>query len=130
MSLSGGLEIPPRRVLVVVEDHALAEVLVEALAEAGHVAEPLSSPERLRPLLAARAFDAAIVDLDTRARNGGALVSAIRELAPFTTVIALLPCGGLSPDGPRPAYHIAVEKPARLRTLLSALIVAPALCCN
>jgi DNA-binding NtrC family response regulator len=113
-----------RQVLLVVEDAQLAELLRDALADAGHACEVAASAE-LRTALRERRFDAAIVDLDSRARDGAELVGLLRAEAPHTTVIALLPCGGLLPAQPRIAYHLAIEKPARLQTLLAALAAAP-----
>ena len=115
-----------RRVLVVVEDGALAELLLDALMDAGHAGELLAEGADLRAAIGVGQFDAVIIDLDTRARTGPELVALVREAAPRTTVIALLPCGGLPSNHPRLAYHLAVEKPARLGALLSALAAAPA----
>ncbi len=113
----------PRRVLVVVDDATLAELLIEALADAGHSAAVVDGLAEARAALERRTFDAAIVDLDTRARDGAEVVSFIRQRSPATTVIALLPCGGM-PPAPRVAYHVATEKPARLKALLSAIRVS------
>jgi DNA-binding NtrC family response regulator len=124
MSTPNLLELPNRRVLIVVEDVALAELLFELLRDAGHEAALAEGQEGLGQALDREAFDAVIVDLDTRSRSGPELVEAIRARAPATTVIALLPCGGLAPGHPKIPYHLAVEKPARLLTLLSALSVA------
>jgi len=111
----------PRRVLLVVEDGALAELLVEALDDAGHTAVVADGIATARAALDRQPFDAAIVDLDTRARDGGEVVGFIRERSPATTVIALLPCGGLPQAARAVGYHLATEKPARLHALLSAI---------
>jgi len=123
MSTPNLLELPNRRVLILVEDGALAELFFELLREAGHEAELAEGLEDLGRALDGGAFDAVIVDLDTRARSGPGLVEEIRARAPATTVIALLPCGGLPPGQPQIPYHLAIEKPARLLTLLAALSV-------
>ncbi len=115
----------PRRVLLVVDDATLAELLLEALVDAGHTAAVVQGVAETRAALERRRFDAAIVDLDTRARDGAEVVAFIRERSPATTVIALLPCGGM-PAATRVAYHMATEKPARLQALLSAIRVARA----
>ncbi len=115
----------PRRVLLVVDDVTLAELLIEALEDAGHSSVVVDGIGEARTALERQTFDAAIVDLDTRARDGADVVSFIRERSPSTTVIALLPCGGM-PSVPRVAYHLATEKPARLAALLSAIRVSHA----
>ncbi len=96
--------------------------MLEALTDAGHTGE-LASGENLPALLLERRFDAAIVDLDTRARDGAAIVELLRRCSPDTTVVALLPCGGLPRAEPIP-YHLSLEKPARLQSVLSALAVS------
>lgn len=113
-----------RAVLVVVEERALSDVIAEALAEAGHSVEQADDAAAAERAAAARRFDAAIVDLDTRARQGAHLVAHLRATQPQLTVIALLPCGGLPPSSQPPVYHVALEKPARIAALLSAVSVA------
>jgi hypothetical protein len=98
-------------VLVVVEDPQLAELLLEALADAGHTGVTGGDPALC---------DAAIVDFDTRARDGAATVELLRRCAPATTVVALLPCGGL--PGRSIPCDLSFEKPARLRSVLAALV--------
>ncbi len=75
----------------------LPMLILDSLREAGHQGELADDRVKVDRALASKAFDAAIVDLDTRARNGVDLIQAIRARAPSTTVIALLPCGGLRP---------------------------------
>ena len=115
-----------RAVLVVVEDRALSDVIAEALAEAGHTVEQADDAAGAQRAVTARRFDAAIVDLDTRARQGASLVAHLRATQPQLTVIALLPCGGLPAASHPPVYHLALEKPARIAALLSAVNVAHA----
>jgi DNA-binding NtrC family response regulator len=107
-----------RHVVVIVEDAQLAELLLDALHDAGHTGEVATAGD-----LAAleRNFDAAIVDLDTRARNGSSTVALLRQGWPRVTVIALLPCGGLPPGHDPVPYHLSLEKPARLQALMAAL---------
>jgi CheY-like chemotaxis protein len=109
-----------RRVLVFVEDDALAELLDEALTTAGHDARLALTHDADR-LVADGGFDVAIVDLDTRARDGARLAARLRRAEPRITVVALLPCGGLPPSAAPVPYHLAVEKPARLAAVLSAV---------
>jgi DNA-binding NtrC family response regulator len=113
-----------RSVLLVIEDRALSDVLSEALVDAGHVATQADDVPAAYGVLAGQPFDAAIVDLDTRARDGVQLIARLRIEHPATTVIALLPCGGLPAGAPPPAYHLAIEKPARLAAILTAVDVA------
>ncbi|HEY7955603.1 MAG TPA: hypothetical protein VII38_09930 [Polyangia bacterium] len=124
--VSGNLETARRRVLVIVEDPGLADLLRDLLDDSGQDAYLVDGEPELRAALARAPYHAAIVDLDTRARAGAGLIAVLRELAPLTPVIALLPCGGLPPSEPAAAYHLAIEKPARLSALLTALAtVAP-----
>lgn len=115
-----------RRVLLVIEDRSLSDVLSEALVEAGHGATQVEDAATARAALATRPFDAAIVDLDTRAREGAHLIACLRAEQPGLTIIALLPCGGLCGGSGPPLYHLAIEKPARLSAVLSAVNVAHA----
>ncbi len=117
-----------RKVLVVIEERALSEVLAEAITDAGHVAAQAEDAAAAERAAAEDDFDAAIVDLDTRAREGVALIARLRALHPRMTIIALLPCGGLpaATRSPVPMFHLALEKPARLSAILSAVDVAHA----
>jgi DNA-binding NtrC family response regulator len=115
-----------RTVLVVIEDRALSDVLAEALVEAGHDIAQVDDAAAAERAVALRRFDAAIVDLDTRARQGAGLVAHLAATQPQLTVIALLPCGGLPASARPPLYHFALEKPARIAALLSAVNIAHA----
>jgi DNA-binding response OmpR family regulator len=115
-----------RSVLLVIEDRALSDVLAEALVDAGHAAEQVEDAAAALAVIAALRFDAAIVDLDTRARDGAHLIARLRVEQPTMTVIALLPCGGLAASDREPLYHLAIEKPARLAAVLAAVSVAHA----
>ncbi|MDB4964986.1 MAG: hypothetical protein JWN44_675 [Myxococcales bacterium] len=117
---------PPRRVLLVIEDGALSELLAEVLAEAGHTALLADGESALATALGGASYDVAIVDLDTRARDGLQLLEYVRRSAPATTLVALLPCGGLPASSAAPAYHLAIEKPAKLVAVLRAVNAAPA----
>ncbi len=114
-----------RRVLLVIEDAALSDVLAESLVDAGHVAAQAESVAAAERALGEQAFDATIVDLDTRARDGLAFITRLRTRLPSLTVIALLPCGGLVGGAAPPPYHLAIEKPARRAAVLCAVSVAP-----
>ena len=115
-----------RTVLLMIEDRAYSDVLSEALVDAGHAVTQVDDAAAARAALAEHPFDAGIVDLDTSARDGVQLIVRMRVEQPATTIIALLPCGGLPDGAPCPPYHLAIEKPARLAAILSAVNVAPA----
>jgi DNA-binding NtrC family response regulator len=111
-----------RRVLLVVEDEQLAELLAETLDGAGHETALVNEDGDLEAQLAGRHFDVVIVDVDTRARTGAQLVTRLRRWTPSSTIVALLPCGGLATAQTGTiAYHFAIEKPARLSAVLSAV---------
>jgi DNA-binding NtrC family response regulator len=115
-----------RKVLLVVEDASLSDVLGEALVEAGHSVAQIEDAATAPSVLAEQPFDTVLVDLDTRTRDGDALIARLRAEHPAVTIIALLPCGG-SPPGARTAlYHVGIEKPARLNAVLSAVHLAHA----
>lgn len=113
------------QVLLTVDDPAFAELLVEALSDAGHAVTLAEDEAALVGALFRTRFAVAIVDLDGRGRNGARLLTHLRAAAPATKLIALLPCGGLSPDTVAPACHVALEKPPRLAALLRAVKLAP-----
>lgn len=117
------LESGRRRVLLVIEDETLAELLDETLRDAGHETLRARDGDDLEALLGARPFDSVVVDLDTRARTGLSLLARLRRSAPSSTIVALLPCGGLPAGIEDVGYHLALEKPARLGALLSAVTV-------
>jgi DNA-binding response OmpR family regulator len=110
-------------VLLVIEDRALSDLLSEALVDAGHVVTQVDDAAGAERALVDQRFDAALVDLDTRAREGAGLIAHLRTSQPTVTVIALLPCGGLDQSARQPLYHLAIEKPARLAAVLSAVNV-------
>src|SRR4051794_22329192 len=78
-----------RTVLLVIEDRALSDVLSDALVGAGHIVTQADDVPASRAALVGQSFDAAIVDLDTRARDGVQLIARVRIEHPATTVIAL-----------------------------------------
>jgi len=126
-SSPGSPPSPVRHVLVVVEDRALGDVLCEALDGAGHVAAQAEDAAAALNAVSDGEFDAVIVDLDTRARQGVALIAELRAHHPLLTVIALLPCGGVPAGARIPAlHHVAIEKPARLSAIVSAVNTAHA----
>jgi CheY-like chemotaxis protein len=129
-SIDPVLEPVARRILIVVEDATLAEILGEALSDAGHTCHLADGEAALAAALKLRVYDTAIVDVDTRARDGLRLLTQLQLDAPMTTRIALLPCGGAPFQEGSPAYHFAVEKPARLEAVLRAIHVSPTIAAN
>ena len=117
--MSPPADFAPRRVLLVVEDDSLAELLDELLREAGHHSARLDDN---LPSLPPNA-DVILVDLDRHARDGVALLTRLRRAAPASTIVALLPCGGLpsGADSEPIDCDVAVEKPARLSAVLAAI---------
>lgn len=115
-----------RTVLLVIEDRALSDVLADALVDGGHTVVQADDTTVAARLLDEQLFDAAIVDVDTRARDGEHLLARLRAKHPATTAIALLPCGGLGDGAGPPPYHFAIEKPARLAAVLTAVCAAHA----
>jgi len=114
------LVMDARRVLLVVEDDALGELLDELLREAGHDVARVTELTTLER--AAGRFDAVVVDLDTRTAAAPALVERARRAGGGAArLVAILPCGGL-PGGGRPAgCDRTIEKPARLGAVLAAI---------
>lgn len=122
------VDFAPRRLWLLVEDDALAELLAELLAEAGQPSERLhdaaelsSSPSSPSSLPSLPSGSVILVDLDRDARDGATLVAALRQRSPASAIVALLPCGGLPPGAGPVDYDLAVEKPARLSAVLQAI---------
>jgi DNA-binding response OmpR family regulator len=113
-----------RRVILLVEEESLADLLRETLEEAGHACR-IAASENDQFLDDKSIFDAAIVDLDTRARRGRSILATLRQARPELFLIALLPCGGLDRSGAKIECDLALEKPARLARLLRAIDEAP-----
>jgi DNA-binding response OmpR family regulator len=113
-----------RWVLVVVDDVSLGELLAETLLEAGHVAQLARPEELLEEEIDGGTFEVAIIDLNLPVHVGAKLVTKVRREAPATAVIALLPCGATAEEFNGMHYHLAIETPARLRTVLTAVDAA------
>jgi DNA-binding response OmpR family regulator len=113
-----------RRVLLVVEDVTLEEILADALTAAGHAVE-LASPESIEGgEVSCTGLDVAIVDLDTRERGGASAVSHLQRIAPQVGVIAIVPCGALRSDYVGFKCQFLLEKPARIHAVLAAVQAA------
>jgi DNA-binding response OmpR family regulator len=113
-----------RWILVVVDDVSLGELLAETLLEAGHIAQIARPDELLDGETDGATYEIAIIDLNLRMHLGAQLISKVRREAPDTAVIALLPCGATAEEFNGMHYHLAIEMPARLRTLLAAVDAA------
>jgi DNA-binding response OmpR family regulator len=109
------------RVLVIADDSALIELLVDALAQAGHQVLAAEAEEAILEAFALGRVDAAIVDLDDHRREGAAWARLVRRISPGSRLVALLPCGGAFPAGAAAPCDAALEKPARLGAVLAAL---------
>lgn len=111
----------PKCVLLIVEDAPLAELLAEALFEAGHVAQMATISEIVDGEEASQIFDAALVDLDSWDRRGAPAIAELRRRDPTTLIVALLPCGSVASEFAGVQYHLALEKPARIQSVLVAI---------
>jgi DNA-binding response OmpR family regulator len=109
------------RVLVIADDPALIDLLVEALAQAGHLVISAEAEEAILEAIALGRVDAVVVDLDDHRREGAAWARLVRRVSPGSRLVALLPCGGAFPTGATAPCDAALEKPARLGALLAAL---------
>jgi CheY-like chemotaxis protein len=77
------------RVLVVEDEAAVREALVEALTRHGHVALGAADGEEALALLQREPFEAAVVDLALAGRSGLEVAQAAKRLRPGTPVIVV-----------------------------------------
>jgi PAS domain S-box-containing protein len=116
--------ISGRRVLLVDDDEAVAEVASEFLTRAGfQVRVATSGKEGLETFLAARdAFDAVVLDWSMPGVDGAALLAEIRRLAPSLAVVVAsgLDAGSLR-EGPAAPGLRLVRKPFAPEALVGAL---------
>jgi signal transduction histidine kinase/ActR/RegA family two-component response regulator len=77
------------RILVVEDEAAVREALVEALARHGHVALAASDGEEALALLEREPFEAAVVDLALAGRSGLEVAQAAKRRRPGTPVIVV-----------------------------------------
>ena len=109
---------PRMRVRVVVEDAGLAELLADALDDAGHASVVAEDLTALELAVATDRFDSAILDLDARSLDGADIARRLHERLPALELIVLLPCGGVAPPVAEVPHQLALAKPARLQALL------------
>jgi CheY-like chemotaxis protein len=110
-------------VLLVEDDVASRETLVELLAAWGYEAVPVSSAEEAEYAARRRPFLAAVVDVFLPGRNGASLISRLRDRYPDSLLIAMSALGD-----PAMARHckvvgadLFIEKPFRPEDLAEAL---------
>ncbi len=117
--------IPAQRVLVVDDDGAVREVLVEMLKELKqHVTEAGGAQEALLSL-ATESFELMITDLSMPDMDGLRLAATARTVAPRMKIILATGYGQNSPGGNRPdPTHVdaIITKPFRLSDLEAALV--------
>jgi two-component system response regulator HydG len=80
---------PERRVLVVDDDHALAETIAEGLSDRGFVAITAGSSAEAAKRLGEEPFDALVTDLRMPGVDGLTLLSVARRVAPGCPVVMM-----------------------------------------
>src|SRR5262249_46756029 len=88
-SESTRLQAVRRRVLVVEDDPAQRELLVELLSGWGYDSVPVGSAEEAEFAVKRRGVDAAIVDVFLPGRSGAALMTKLRERFPDVLLIGI-----------------------------------------
>lgn len=123
--------VPRRRVLVVDDEPAVREVLVEMLTELGQDVSAAESASAALERLACEPFDLLLTDLSMREMDGLRLAAEARRLAPGLMVVLTTGYGPRLPGSlrPDPALVDAVlDKPFQfsdLETTLRALAAQP-----
>jgi CheY-like chemotaxis protein len=82
-----------RRVLVVEDDPATRELLVEMLSEWGYESVAVGSAEEAEYSVRRRPVDAAVVDVFLPGRSGAALMTRLREKFPQAVLIGISALG-------------------------------------
>ncbi|WP_269532421.1 diguanylate cyclase [Chitinimonas sp. BJYL2] len=77
--LTGGVNFPPDRVLVVDDSRTVAQFYADVLTEAGMIARPLSSPMEVLTVMEDFAPDLILMDLHMPSCNGDELITVIRQ---------------------------------------------------
>jgi CheY-like chemotaxis protein len=85
-----------RRILVVEDDPAQRELLVELLSGWGYDSVPVGSAEEAEFAVKRRRVDAAIVDVFLPGRSGAALMTKLRERFPEVLLIGISALGDAS----------------------------------
>lgn len=89
-------ELVQRRILVVEDDPAQRELLVELLAGWGYDSVPVGSAEEAEYAVKRRRVDAAIIDVFLPGRSGAALMTKLRERFPDVLLIGISALGDAS----------------------------------
>lgn len=110
----------PCRVLLVIEEPLLADLLGDAVSEHGHMCQIVADEAEALRLLGRARFDVVVVDVDARATGRDLLLRRMRLVAAGARMVALVPCGGLR-HGLVVDCDISFEKPLRLRQLAAVL---------
>ena len=113
----------PARILVVEDEAAVREALVEALTRHGHVALAAAGGEEALALLEREPFEAAVVDLALAGRSGLEVAQAAKRLRPGTPVIVVTAWPGRLHAAAVRASGVdqVLEKPVAAAQVLDAL---------
>jgi signal transduction histidine kinase/ActR/RegA family two-component response regulator len=113
----------PARILVVEDEAAVREALVEALSRHGHVALPAAGGEEALALLQREPFEAAVVDLALAGRSGLEVAQAAKRRRPGTPVIVVTAWPGRLHAAAVRASGVdqVLEKPVAAAQVLEAL---------
>jgi DNA-binding NtrC family response regulator len=111
-----------RRILIVDDDHAVAEMMARALLRRGYEVEATDSTDDALTRFAARPCDAAVLDLVMPGRDGVELARALRQQVPGLPVAILTGYvnSPLLAETERP--HLAVfKKPVTVQDVIDFL---------
>jgi DNA-binding NtrC family response regulator len=111
------------RILVVDDDSAMTDLLVQALPAKGYVAVARASGEAALSLLEAEDFDVVVTDLNMSGMNGLDLCTRVVANRPDVPVIVITAFGSMESaiEAIRAGAYDFVTKPFDLKTLLVAL---------
>jgi DNA-binding response OmpR family regulator len=84
-----GLDMPPRRVLIVEDEQALALGLSDLLASAGYVVSTAVSGEEAATLCRAERFDIVLLDILLPGKNGFDVCAELKTRAPQLPIVML-----------------------------------------
>jgi two-component system response regulator HydG len=111
------------RILIVDDDAAMTDVLVQSLPRKGYECVASTSGDEAFRLLEAETFDAVVTDLNMRGMNGIELCTRIGANWPDVPVIVITAFGSLESaiDAIRAGAYDFVTKPFDVKTLVLAL---------
>ncbi|MFP4582422.1 MAG: response regulator [Desulfococcaceae bacterium] len=114
------MEIDPQSVLIVDDDELFREALASFLKAEGFKVTIAGAPERVKPLLARRAFAVGLIDLRTPQIDGLEIIRYLRTFSPGTQCIVL--AGHASRDSAVEAVNLGaygyLRKPCEIDQLL------------